>query len=287
MKSLEIKRVGIFGEPREIRWSQFHNLFIVMGSQTIYTYDSPSDKQKVIYSSDSSKFINMDVSSEGYLVLATQDLSSGKYQAKLFLPNFFSVAGSLSAEDRIIRKVGFISGRISLIASDSTSSDTFLSLIQPYGPEKTWTPEMYSSNNSGTKGSVVSIIHDKSSEDSFVITSGGEMWALSGGKSGIQSYTLSLAGNSLGSGLVTAEGGLNNFMESKALQEKVRIFVGSREWCNDMWDSGEILSSSCTMPYGGGDNLKPGYRYWVHIMTYHSDSGWSKPQIKGFLMPKE
>jgi hypothetical protein len=287
MKSIEIRKSGTFGEPRKIKWSMFHHLFIVMGKQTIYTYDSISESQKVVYSSDSHEFVDIDISTEGYPILAMKNLVSGQCQAKLLAPNFFSIAGSLSTEDRQIRKVGFISGRIPLITSDSNYSDTYFTILQPYGKTKTWTPEMYSKDGLGTKGSVVSVIKDKDIDLSFIITNGGEMWTISGGTTGIESYILSLAGDNLGDGIVTAEGGLKSFSESVSSQEKVRVFVGSREWGNDMWDSGEVSSSSLTMPYGGGDNLKPGYRYWVHIMTYHSDSGWSKPQIKSFLMPKE
>jgi hypothetical protein len=70
-------------------------------------------------------------------------------------------------------------------------------------------------------------------------------------------------------------------------QNKVRIFVGSNPWSNDRWDSGEIASGETTeMEYGGGDNLIKGHKYWVHIMTYHPDTGWSRPQIRDFVVPR-
>ena len=294
MKSISIKKFGVFAEPTEIKWSSFHNLFVVMGRQTLYTYNKETEEQKVIYSSDSNEFVNMDVSVEGYLVVAMKEILSGNYSVKLFAPNLFSLAHTMTAGGRTVRKVLFVSGKIPLVASDSAAVDpgnnawayTVFSLLQPYGDEITWMPEEYSANGLGTMGHVVSITRDETSNVIFSITSGGEVWVLSGGETGVSSYSLTLGGN-IGAGASIASGGLSHFLESNAPQEKLRVYVGSAEWRNDMWDSGEVESALSTIPYGGGDNLKPGHRYWVHIMTYHSDSGWSSPQIKSFVMPKE
>lgn len=69
-------------------------------------------------------------------------------------------------------------------------------------------------------------------------------------------------------------------------QSKVRVFVGSKMWQNDRWDSGEIKSSKTSILYGGGNNLKPGYKYYVHILTFCKATGWGNVQIKEFISPR-
>jgi hypothetical protein len=70
-------------------------------------------------------------------------------------------------------------------------------------------------------------------------------------------------------------------------QALVRVFVGSRPWQNDRWDSGVLATSKTSVLYGGGDNLEPGQSYWVHILTSHDGKRWSRPQIKKFIVPLE
>lgn len=69
-------------------------------------------------------------------------------------------------------------------------------------------------------------------------------------------------------------------------QTKVRIFVGSEQHYSDKWDSGIIETELVSMYYGGGNNLVPGKKYYVHIQTYSELTGWGEIQIKEFIMPK-
>lgn len=71
-----------------------------------------------------------------------------------------------------------------------------------------------------------------------------------------------------------------------SVQRKARVYVGSKLWSNDRWDSGAITTTRQAMLYGGGDNLVPGQKYWVHVCVYTED-GWSSPQIQEFVMPRE
>ena len=70
-------------------------------------------------------------------------------------------------------------------------------------------------------------------------------------------------------------------------QEKVRIFVGSQKYWSDKWDSGDIDTELTSMYYGGGQNLKSGQRYYVHIRTWSEEYGWGELQIKDFIIPKK
>ena len=68
---------------------------------------------------------------------------------------------------------------------------------------------------------------------------------------------------------------------------KVRIFVGSKPYLSDRWDSGVIETDLNSIYYGGGDNLVPGESYYVNIQVYSADSGWSEVQTKKWIMPKK
>lgn len=67
---------------------------------------------------------------------------------------------------------------------------------------------------------------------------------------------------------------------------KVRVFVGSELYLNDMWDSGEIETDLNSIYYGGGGNLIPGERYYINLQTFSDAYGWSEVQTKEFIMPK-
>lgn len=71
------------------------------------------------------------------------------------------------------------------------------------------------------------------------------------------------------------------------VQNKVRIFVGTSQYLADKWDSGIIETSLTSAYYGGGNNLKPGERYYVHIQTCSEKNGWGQIQVKSFVMPKQ
>lgn len=66
---------------------------------------------------------------------------------------------------------------------------------------------------------------------------------------------------------------------------KVRVFVGSSQYLSDKWDSGVVETKLTSMYYGGGNNLQPGQKYYVHIQVYSEKYGWSEVQIKEFVMP--
>jgi hypothetical protein len=276
MKSLEIVKFGIFGEPRAIAWSASHDKFIVMCRQTIATYDEGTGEQKVVYASDTKEFMGMAVSTLGYTSIMTRGLSSMEGSVKVLAPNFFAVAHDLNVGQMTMRGTTFMTGDIAVVAYDNDSSgdkvSTTFSILPPNGTATSFESE--------TNGHVVSIIHDNPSGGTVAVTSAGEIWS-------IQSLGSAQLIGDLQVGVSMASGGMETATKTSEPQGKVRIFVGSRAWANDMWDSGEIETSQSTMPYGGGDNLEPGHRYWVHIMTWHTDSRWSKPQIRSFVMPRQ
>jgi len=78
----------------------------------------------------------------------------------------------------------------------------------------------------------------------------------------------------------------NYHMEEVENQNKVRVFVGSEPHYSDRWDSGIVETGLKSMYYGGGNNLVPGKKYYVHIQTHSDKNGWGELQIKEFVMVK-
>ena len=73
--------------------------------------------------------------------------------------------------------------------------------------------------------------------------------------------------------------------EIDGVQTKARVFVGSQPYWSDKWDSGDITTRQQAMYYGGGNNLEPGHKYYVHIRTYLEEVGWGDVQIQEIVMP--
>jgi hypothetical protein len=69
-------------------------------------------------------------------------------------------------------------------------------------------------------------------------------------------------------------------------QKAVRIFVGSAPYLSDKWDSGIVYTNLTSIYYGGGNNLKNGQTYYVHVQTYSEKQGWGEVQISSFVFSK-
>jgi len=97
----------------------------------------------------------------------------------------------------------------------------------------------------------------------------------------LSSYGLFNLGISGVSAMATRSIVINGFDK----QKKVRIFVGSAPYLSDRWDSGIVETQLKSCYYGGGNNLSPGEKYYVHVQTYSEQSGWGETQIQQFVMP--
>ena len=89
------------------------------------------------------------------------------------------------------------------------------------------------------------------------------------------------------SGLTAINGNVANNDQIKQFSttSKIRVFVGSEQYLSDMWDSGIIETDLSSVMYGGGNNLIPGKKYFVHVQVYSEEYGWSGVQINDFVMP--
>jgi hypothetical protein len=68
-------------------------------------------------------------------------------------------------------------------------------------------------------------------------------------------------------------------------QERARVWVGTAEGLNNMWDSGEITTDLTSIYYGGGNNLVAGEKYYLHIQIKGRRQDWGETQVTSFVMP--
>jgi hypothetical protein len=127
-------------------------------------------------------------------------------------------------------------------------------------------------------GTVVDAYYDLSSDSVVFATSEGDVLSF------VENET-ALIGN-VGSDVASARFGKIMVENNLLQQEAVRVYVGSKPWTTDRWDSGVVETTNQSLPYGGGDNLVPGQKYWVHVAV-RINGKWSAPQINPFVVPLE
>ena len=129
-------------------------------------------------------------------------------------------------------------------------------------------------------GHAVGIDFGESSEWILIVLNGGAYIIFD--INSFQEYGLLELGISNPSSIATKSMVINGLDK----QIKVRVFVGTDMYLNNMWDSGIVETELTSMYYGGGSNLEPGKKYYVHIQVYSAVSGWSEVQISEFVVPK-
>ena len=293
--SLEITEYGIFGNPSKIVVSPVTGNVIIMGENVIYSLDPSTGTKTDIQGATGYEFKDIDASWQGELLELMESLGNTEHIVKIIGNDMFKVKKVIQTSGQIPQKGVFAStGNVIFVAgpdvSDSTEATSYFYRVN-------FETNVIEIESRTTLGKVIGAFYDERVDLVFSVTSGGQVWTTPGtitsessaGSSSSDSSdipgTILLA--TLGYSVSTIGGALSKFSAATSTQEKVRVFVGSSPWTNDRWDSGEVSTVSTEMVYGGEDNLSPGQQYYVHIMTYHPNSGWSRPQIKPFSVPKE
>ena len=307
----------VFDAPRKAVWSNYHQKVVVMSGHAVSILNPSNGQSAVIAASKTHWFGDIDVSENGELLVLSYPMKTGSSSARLLDPTFTRVLNEVVAEDK-----QFLQGRITgagqflaigipaagyvprptppippiVILSDSsssseaesTSSSTLnSSSSSSYRSRTLWAVTVLSNRRQVVAslpilGSLVNLSYEADSLFAVAITSEGDLVEIPALG---QERGLRLVKN-IGTGIVAASGGPHTVTATATPQSQVRVFVGSRPWQSDRWDSGIIATGKNAILYGGGDNLEPGMPYWVHVATYHADSGWAAPSIQRFLVPK-
>jgi hypothetical protein len=319
MSEITITKAGLFSLPRKAIPLKGQDLVLVMGDFTVYTYDPSTGVATPIQASTTHKYIDIACSDRGEIMLLMEDVSGTEHMIKILDTDFFDLKARFMTSGLKPSKCTFSSEGNAVATSDdrdTAESDSVTTLFHRINFDS----GVMDTESLFTQGYTISMNYEEDEDQVFTVTSGGEVWLTPGtlltGTSAIEDVNVSSSSSdsassdsstmqtgdnssSVSSGeagtVLLTELGYNVSATSEMLrtveegsdpQEKIRIFVGSRPWANDRWDSGEVTTSSTEWQYGGGDNLQKGQKYWVHIMTYHASTGWSRPQIKEFVVPR-
>ena len=172
-----------------------------------------------------------------------------------------------------------------------------LELNGGYTLKITWLTSNQNNDNSGTSGSFIISDTEPPPEEvdssdyisgiSYDTFTNSVILTFYSGYVGVHDLSIRKFYGLFKSDLVGVNGNIASNDQTKQFDDvsKVRIFVGSERYLSDKWDSGVVETKLTSMYYGGGNNLLPGKKYYVHIQVYSEKYGWSEVQIKDFVMP--
>ncbi|MCK9433737.1 MAG: hypothetical protein M0R32_02685 [Candidatus Cloacimonetes bacterium] len=305
-RELIIENAFLFEAPIKAVWSDFHQKIMVLGKNIAYTFNPDTFKVVPFQETEGYSFKDIAVAKNGEVALLLQYDSSCFGEIKILSPNLFSIEKKLNTSEDILKYAKFTNDNNLIVISELSEQpdeENIDSKVYFIDSKKTLSEGLIS-----TVGEIIGI--DISPENlSLAISQGGDVVLLpseisefeadnsseslnsdesdeESSKSSMEiiRFETKILGN-IGTGVKSFSIGLKSVETSDTTQMKVRVFVGSRPWQNDRWDSEEIETKKTSILYGGGDNLIPGRNYWVHVSVWHQDSGWSRPQIRKFTMP--
>jgi len=267
-----ISTYGAADSPFKLLWSEQHSEFIIAGGKAIYSLSTTTEDLQVRSGFTTQTLTDIDVSNLGEVAIGSvlDDGTTGF--VRVVGKDFWTMVCKLSFSGGLVRKVAFANAGKLVVATESTTNGTTsLHMVSYYDGE-------YSTLMQGVADKVVSLIYDDIGRGTVVVMSSGDVTYLGD--------TLTKSLGKLPSKVRIAQGMLKATANSTGTQKKIRVYVGSRRGLNDRWDSGEIETSLTSMIYGGGNNLVPGQEYWVSVMVYYDNVGWSTPHEKSFWVSR-
>jgi hypothetical protein len=302
-RSLESQSINLVESPIKAVWSSVHKAIITIGHHVAYIMPIDTLKTSPFSTAEDHSFVDVDVSQDGYIALLLQSKSSSKGEVKILASNRFSIVKKIEVFDETLRYVKFTQeGDVVVISEVSNQETTSTSRVYLIGTTSGTTNE----GLVNTTGRMVGLTSNENRDFIVAISSGGdvvqvptlkaELSAIEASSDSLESATSDSSSQNIfrfepkiignvGDGVSSLSFGPSTTTASPYNQGKIRVFVGSKPWTNDRWDSGEIETARTSILYGGGDNLKPGYSYWVHVSVWDIVSGWSHPQIRKFTLP--
>jgi hypothetical protein len=322
MSNYDIVEYGFFDSPRKTVYSGFHHALLVMGNYTVYSFDPSTLVKKPIQAAEDNYFSDIAVSSNGNMLLLVSPKTVGNALARVFDRDLFHITFQLVIDSSTttqwqFRKGVFIDSGKAVVAGElitipyepegfgkSSSSSSSQSIFSSGNQSSELSGSLDSPNivrfyvldyvnqqsvttDVQTKGNIISLSFEPRTKTVVAVTSSGDVLTM---QTDALTYVVKNAGriSVVADSTITCATAFAQSIATSVVpeQEATRVYVGSKPWASDRWDSGEVVSSETSMLYGGGDNLKPGQKYWVHIMV-KTNGQWSAPQIRSFIVPKE
>ena len=279
--------------PVKMLFSTYHKLVFILSDDIVYTFNPSTQELKIIDQAGQYAFKDMDIYQDGSVGILSQNKSNSNVSIikvlnpDLVVKKIFNLSG-----EKIFQILFSLQGLLFYLSEKD--SENFVSYINPDNDDSYAEAfEKANINNNPmflyypqskmflifSSGMVYScsddlkvVIEEKDTVTNVVKESSKKLEIIKIYSSKDAFYKISYAPR-------------HNYCETLT-QQKVRVFVGSKMGQNDRWDSGEIESNKTEILYGGGDNLEQGQKYFVHILVFYKNYGWSNVQIKEFVVPK-
>jgi hypothetical protein len=261
---------GGLESPFKLVWSPQHEKFVVAGSRTVYIL-SQNGVIDTKCGFATHKLSDMDVSSSGEVAILSNSDSSSVGLLRVLDKGLWKLNGKMDFSGKA-QLASFARAGKATVAVESTVDGTSSVLLVDY---------LNGSSTvmlSGIQGGVAALIYDDITQDTVVVMKNGDVSLVGEG--------LSRPLGKIASGVRFAKGMMKATVPATATQKKIRVYVGSWRGLNDRWDSGEIETTKTAILYGGGDNLVPGQEYWVTVMIWSEELGWSAPYERRFWVSR-
>jgi hypothetical protein len=285
--SMEKTYIKGFSGLNKAIWSQYHNSVIAMSEKSIYQYDG--SESKLINQMEKYSFYDVDVHESGLLATI---LSDGNDSIIKVLNNDFTLRYNINIEDSVVHrcvfaKEGYLAVSVERLGGDSSNNDRVTSSVLIVKlTDETFSQIDIVKNVVAAK--YTSLLYNDNIDSLFLFSSSGknmdiryrisDYWVGNRPKRRpkVSSIIDTMTNTScIVTGSPTVKKIKHSDQDESTANETsattrpsaVRVFVGSRQGLNDMWDSGIINTGKTSILYGGGNNLKHGYRYFVNVVV--------------------
>lgn len=315
-----LQQVETCPKGEQVVYSPYHNSLLIRSKSTIYRVSLADETKEIIYASSFYDFKHIDVSDRGEMLLLMD--GTNDHVIKIFHKNFFNIKTEITTvqsvpitglftdrgkalvglelTDKSILKFIVINFVTNTVKQNVVNSSGSLIKILPVFDDRylafTTSGEVFSINPEAIEvefeedqpveeeSSLFSV--PASEEESSISISSDELAKESSESSFFQKFIGVEKVHDFEKIILQVGLAGKKVQQISDSQTKMRIFVGSRPWSNDRWDSGEVETPKTSVVYGGGNNLKPGQKYFLHVLIHYLRNGWSAPQISEFIVPK-
>lgn len=325
-EAFTLEKVANCPFSEEVIYSSYHDALFVRAPHTLYRISMSDSSKKIVYATEDYEISDLDISENGELALlllsdvenSIKVLDRDIFTIKMELTTTESIPSICKFAARTSLLAGLYVERLKLIRfvhmdwSEGTvfqngvnsslppisllkvEDDNFLSVtgsgqvysIRPSQIREEYVPEDIVEFSSSSSSVIAGGMSSSSVTVSSSSQSDKELESSSSSSSEKKYFTGVKLIHSFGKEIKSADLAGSRNLDISDVQSKLRVFVGSKRWSNDRWDSGEVETDKRAIAYGGGNNLEPGQKYYAHILLYYENLGWATPQIQEFIVPK-
>ena len=101
---VDLTQYGFFDSPQKTIYSNYHQKLFVMGKYTVYSFDPVSLQKQVVQAERNDTFVDLDVSTEGAVLLLSYSAITGMSTARVLESNLFTNSYEFTASHCLFQK---------------------------------------------------------------------------------------------------------------------------------------------------------------------------------------